>query len=217
MYIPSKSNSITGQPNWLQIMAGIIQKAGYELNCMRIGIVNAFYPEDLTVDVQIVNKKTLELNKDGTQNVMDFPVIRAKICYCSPNITYPINPGDECVLLFSDREIESWFINGDVNPEGYPRMHSLTDAVALFGIRSLPQMISIATDALQLFYGSSVLQISNNDISVNTQTLGIFGNTVQEGSITATSLNATSAATGTFQTADSKTVTVTNGIITAIA
>ena len=30
-------------------------------------------------------------------------------------------------------------------------------------------------------------------------------------------LNATSAATGTFQTADSKTVTVTNGIITAIA
>lgn len=217
MYIPSKSNSITGQPNWVQIMNGIAQKAGYELNCMRVGIVYAFYSEDLTVDVQIVNKKTLELNKDGTQNVVDFPVIRAKICYCSPFITSPINVGDECILLFSDREIESWFINGDINPEGYPRMHALTDAVALFGIRSLPQMINIATNALQLFYGNSVIQIGDNSITASTQNIGIWGNTVQEGSITATSLNATSAATGAFRTADNKTVTVTNGIITAIA
>lgn len=217
MYIPSKSNSITGQPNWIQIMNGIAQKAGYDLNCMRIGIVYAFYPEDLTVDVQIVNKKTLELNKDGTQNVVDFPLIRAKVCYCNPFITYPISKGDECVLLFSDREIESWFINGDINPEGYQRMHALTDAVALFGIRSIPNMISVLTDALHLYYGGSDIQIKDSQINITSPSLMVTGNTTQTGNITATNLNATAAATGTFRTADNKTVTVTNGIITAIA
>lgn len=217
MYIPTKANSLTGQANWLQILEGITRKTGFELNCMRVGIVQTFYPDDLTVDVQIVNKKTLELNKDGTQNVTDYPIIRAKICYCNPFITYPLQQGDECVLLFSDREIESWFINGDINPEGYPRMHALTDAIALFGLRSLPQMISIATDCMQLFYGNSVMGIRNEGIAINAAEVSIYGNTVQTGTITATNLNATAAATGTFTTSDSKTVTVTNGIITGIA
>ena len=107
MYIPSKSNSITGNPNPIQILEGVTQKTGYELNCMRIGIVETFYPEDLTVDVRIANKKTISLNPDGTQNVRNFPIIRAKVLYCSPFETFPVSEGDECILLFADREIES--------------------------------------------------------------------------------------------------------------
>ena len=217
MFIPSKANSITGNPNIIQIMEGIVQRTGYELNCMRIGIVQAFYPDDLTADILIANKKTIGLNPDGTQNVKDFPLIRAKVAYCSPFITFPINVGDECILLFSDREIESWFINGEVNPEGYSRIHAFTDAVAIFGIRSLPKMVQIATDALTLFYGDSGIQLKDKEIIVSTDALNIWGNTIQTGDITATNLSATAAATGTFRTADNKTVTVTNGIITAIA
>lgn len=216
MFIPGKANSITGNPNIIQIMEGIVQRTGYELNCMRVGIVQEFYPDDLTVDVLIANKKTLGLNPDGTQNVKDFPLIRAKIVYSSPFITFPINTGDECILLFSDREIESWFINGEVNPEGYSRIHAFTDAVAIFGIRSLPQMVQILTDCLHLFYGQSDIQIKENQINVNSTLLNIVGNTTQTGDITATNLNATAAATGSFRTSDNKTVTVTNGIITAI-
>lgn len=217
MYIPSKSNSITGNPNSIQILEGITQKTGYELNCMRVGIIEAFYPDDLTVDVRIANKKTIGLNIDGTPIIRDYPLIRAKVVYCSPYITFPINVGDECILLFSDREIENWFINGGVNAEGYSRMHAFTDAVAIFGIRSLPNMIQIAIDALTFFYGESGIQLKDDSITVSTDTLNIFGNTVQTGDITAINLNATAAATGSFRTSDNKTVTVTNGIITAIA
>ena len=175
MYIPSKNNSIVGTPNWIQTLDGVKRQTGYELNCMRIGIVQAFYPEDLTVDVLIANKKTLNINKEGTQNVKDFPVIRAKVVYCNPFETFPINQGDECVLLFADREIENWFINGEVNPEGYPRMHSLTDAVAIMGIRSLPKMISILTTCLHLFYGNSDIQISDEGITLNATNINING------------------------------------------
>lgn len=175
MYIPSKNNSIVGSPSWIQTLDGLKRQTGHELNCMRIGIVQAFYPDDLTVDVLIANKKTLNLNKDGTQNVQDFPVVRAKVVYCNPFETFPINPGDECVMLFADREIESWFINGEVNAEGYPRMHSITDCTALFGIRSLPKMISILTTCLHLFYGNSDIQIAENSITLNAPNIYING------------------------------------------
>lgn len=87
----------------------------------------------------------------------------------------------ECILLFSDREIESWFINGGNNTQAYPRMHDLTDAIAIVGIRSLPNMIGILTDCLHLFYGNSNLQIKNNNIDVNAETININGNLVING------------------------------------
>lgn len=181
MYIPSKNNSIVGTPNWIQTLDGLKRQTAHELNCMRIGIVQKVYNDDLTVDVLIANKKTLSLNEDGTQNVKDFPLIRAKIVYCNPFITCPINQGDECVLLFSDREIESWFINGGVNPEGYPRMHALTDCVALFGIRSIPNMISILTNCLHLFYGNSNIQISESGVTINATDINLNGRLLVNG------------------------------------
>lgn len=222
MHQSSKFISLNSTPDLTETLYTVLEKAGKELNCMRVGIIQTFYADDLTVDVLLANKKTLNLNADGTQNVKNYALIRAKVCYCTPYITYPLKAGDECILLFSDREIESWFINGNVNPESYPRLHDLTDAVAIVGLRSLPNMINILTNALHLFYGSSDIQILENQININSTLLNIVGNTAQTGNttqtgtITATSLNATSAATGSFITADSKKVTVVNGIITII-
>lgn len=156
-------------------------KAASDLNCMRIAVVEEFYPEDLTVQVRIVNKRTIGMNQDGTPRVRDFAPIYAKVCYCNPFATWEIQKGDECVLLFSDREIESWFINGDVNPEGYTRMHDLTDAVALFGIRSIPNMIEIVRNCLCLFYGNSNIQINESGITLNASNININGTLVVNG------------------------------------
>ena len=222
MYQSSKFINLNTSPDLTQTLYSVVEKAGKELNCLRVGIIQNFYADDLTADVLIANKKTINLNSDGTQNVRNYALIRAKVCYCTPYITYPLKAGDECILLFSDREIESWFVNGNVNAEIYPRLHDLTDAIAIVGLRSLPNMISILTNALHLFYGSSDIQILENQININSTLLNIVGNTAQTGNttqtgtITATSLNATSAANGHFSTADSKTVTVVNGIITKI-
>lgn len=145
------------------------------LNCMRIAVVDEFYPEDLTVQVRIVNKRTIGTNQDGSPRVRDFAPIYAKVCYCSPFATWEIKKGDECVLLFADREIESWFINGDVNPEGYTRMHDLTDAVALFGVRSIPNMINILRDCLNIFFGDSGIVLENGKITINATNIDING------------------------------------------
>ena len=223
MYIPSKFNSLSTEPDWVQTLDGVSKKTGFELNCMRIGIVQEVFFDDLTVDIQFANKLTIGLNEDGTPVVADYPLVRAKIVFCNPFITCPINVGDECVVLFSDREIESWFINGEINPEAYPRMHAITDAVALFGIRSIPNMIEILTNALHLFYGNSDIQIQDSAINYNSTThaingaTNITGNTTVTGVLTASSAVIQNGATGTFKSQDNKIITVTNGIITAIA
>ena len=161
-------------------------KNSLELNCMRIGIVQEFYKEDLTVSVLIANKRDSKQYSDGTEATRNYALIRAKVCYCNPFVSYEIKEGDECVLLFSDREIESWFVNGDVNPVAYPRMHDLTDAVAIFGIRSLPNMIEILNGCLHIFHTKVLVD----------------------------NLHASNGVTGTFVSKDNKGVTVTDGIVT---
>ncbi len=176
MRIPNKFNQLASKPDIMQVIKSATLQNAQQLNCMRIGIIQEFYPESLTAKVLLVNKKTIGQNPDGTQNVRDYAPIIAKVCYCNPFCTSPLTQGMECIVLFSDREIESWFINGDTNPRGYERMHDMTDAVAIVGIRSLPQMIQILTDCLHLFYGQSELQVKAPELNISSPVVNIKAN-----------------------------------------
>ena len=223
MQINSSFNTKSLNPSLQSLLDNQSNKTALDMLCIKVGIVQNFYPESLTVDVIPVNKKTTGYNSDGSAIVKDWAMLRAKVCYCNKHITQPINKGDECLLLFSDRELETWFINGNTNGVRYNRMHDETDCIAIMGIRSLPQMIQILTDCLHLFYGNSDIQIAENNININTTTLNItadtaqVGNTVQTGSITADNLVDTSAATGLIVDSNGKTLaSVVNGIVKEI-
>lgn len=196
MLINSKFNQLANKPDLVQLLKSALNKNAYDLNVCRIGIVEEFYPENLTVKVKIAGKKTIGTNKDGSQKTEDFAPIYAKVCYCAPFMTFPIVQGMECILLFNDREIETWFINGGANAEKYPRMHELTDAIAIFGIRSLPLMIQIMTDCLHLFYGQSGIYLkeeqavisapqtditSTNAVNISAETINLNGNVIING------------------------------------
>lgn len=178
MQIPNSFNQLSNKADIIQVIKNACAQNAQKLNCMRIGIIKEFYPDSLTVKVLIANKKVIGQNSDGTQKVRDYAPIIAKVCYANPFCTFPITEGMECILLFSDREIESWFINGSVNPRGYERMHDLTDAVAIVGIRSLPQMITILTDCLNLFYGNSSFNLQTDAANLNSATITLQGDTI---------------------------------------
>ena len=56
-------------------------------------------------------------------------------------ITWPVFPGDECLLFFSERCIDRWALEGDIQePDDY-RMHDLSDGFAFVGVNSLPLVI----------------------------------------------------------------------------
>lgn len=217
MNIQNKFNQLSGETDLINLLKSVINKVGLELNCVRVGIIQSFNDEDLTAEVLIANKKTIGINKDGTQKTRDYALVTAKICYCCPFITYPLVKGDECILLFNDRELESWFITGEVQPEGYQRMHDLTDCIAIVGLRSLAKMIQIVADTLHIFYGNSDIQITDDSITTTTQSYNINGQTQITGDTSIIgNLNVSTGASGTFRSMSGKTITVVNGIITNI-
>lgn len=178
MQISNKFSQLSLPADLTQTLQAAGEKTALQINVMRIGVIQEFYPDNLTAQVKLVDKKVTGLNPDGSQVLKEYPPIYAKVCYCNPFCTFPLTLGMECILLFNDRELETWFINGGSNIQAYPRMHDLTDAIAIVGIRSLPQMIQILTDCLHLFYGSSSLQLKEAETNLNSSTVNITGDTV---------------------------------------
>lgn len=66
-------------------------------------------------------------------------------------LTFPVKAGDECLVVFASRCIDSWWQSGGVQEQAARRMHDLSDGFAIVGFRSQPRTIpSISTSATQL-------------------------------------------------------------------
>ena len=52
------------------------------------------------------------------------------------HVGLPVSAGDECLVIFADRDIDAWFENGDVQTPGTARKHDLSDGFAIVGFNS---------------------------------------------------------------------------------
>lgn len=158
------------QPSILTLMQSLKDKILYnDINCCRVAIVNEFYGESLQVKVNIANKMMVGLKEDGSQILQDYPPIIAKICYAGNGFSYPLKNGDCGILLFNDREIESWYINGEINQLSYNRCHSFTDAIFIAGLFSQPnlQNAQFLDNCLHIFYGTKGIKITDSGLEVD--------------------------------------------------
>lgn len=145
-----------------------------EINCCRVGIVESYDPDTRVAKVNIANKLTLSLQDNGAPVTSDYSPIFAKVLFFGwgdIGTTHPINQGMEGILLFNDREIESWYINGNINNLAYKRAHSKTDAIFIAGLLSLPNMIATLQDCLHFFYKETFLKLKENSIELETENI----------------------------------------------
>lgn len=173
---------LTQEPTLLNILNAFKDKLLYnEINCCRIAIVDEFYGDSLQAKVNIANKMVIGIKEDGSQIIQDYAPITAKICFANNGISFPLKKGDCGLLLFNDRELESWYINGEVNQLAYDRSHSITDAVFIAGMFSQPNISNaqFIENCLHLFYGTKGIKITNNGIEID-------GDLKVNGTITAT-------------------------------
>ena len=158
------------QPSVLTLMQSLKDKMLYnDINCCRVAIVNEFYGESLQAKVNIANKMMIGLKEDGSQILQDYPPIIAKICYAGNGFSYPLKNGDCGILLFNDREIESWYINGEINQLAYNRCHSFTDAIFIAGLFSQPNLLNaqFIENCLHIFYGTKGIKITDTGIEID--------------------------------------------------
>ena len=223
--MPLNNNLFSTNVTLGHVLDALRDNINYNLNCIKIATVESFNADDLTVCCKVANKRLRKIKDDGSQVLQDYPLIYAKVHYLGwgdIGVTYPIVEGMEGILLFNDREIETWFMTGQSGNLAYDRCHSMSDAIFICGVHSLPHMIELVADCMNIFYKNSYIRLLETGININGDTtltgdLTQTGSLTSSGTITGASLVDTSGATGTFTTANSKTVTVTNGIIKSIS
>ncbi|MFU3046012.1 Gp138 family membrane-puncturing spike protein [Pseudomonas paraeruginosa] len=151
-------------PSAERAMARALDSRVKRLHTALPGRVLSFDPQWQTASVQPLIDQVLV---DGTR--VPLPVL-ADVTVQFPRgggfvLTFPVRPGDECLLLFNERCIDGWWQSGEPSEPLDYRQHDLSDAVAIMGISSQPQAVAdFASDAtaLRRLDGSAFVRIDDS-------------------------------------------------------
>lgn len=98
----------------------------------------------------------VQVKKDGTQSFENMPML-VDVPICFPKcadfaLTMPIKAGDEVLVVFSSRCIDSWWQNGgEGNPPAENRRHDLSDGFAILAPTSQPKKLAnVSAENVQL-------------------------------------------------------------------
>ena len=142
------------------------------LNCVKVAIIEEYYPETRTAKVNLVNKVFAGLNDDGIQKTQLYPPLYPKVMFVGTpdnGMDYKVQKGDEVLVFFCDREITSWWGTGQVCQLDDFRTHHMSDCIALAGIRSQPLATPTNND-LNITSNGMGINISANSINIKADT-----------------------------------------------
>lgn len=146
------------------------------LNCHAVATVQEFNSAAQTIRATIVYQKSYTVAQaDGTPGVdlrpypvlVDVPVI--VISGGAAALTMPIAKGDECLILFNDRDMDDWYVGATNKAPRSSRLHSFSDGVALIGLNSKANVITnydaeravLRNAAAMVAVGAEKIEISN--------------------------------------------------------
>lgn len=182
-------NSVPNDPTLSDLLDLLKKEIMLGLNCHHVGTVQSFDPSTMTVTASINYTKTFfQLNPTSGKyvpvQVNYAPVLKAPIVSLGGgpvNLTMPIAKGDECLLMFNDRDMDNWFSAGTTTqPVATSRLHSFTDAFCLVGVKSIPNVLK-AYDTVRALItnGNAAVGINptNNKVTIKNTSIGTL-NTV---------------------------------------
>ena len=148
------------------------------------GIVQSFDPEAQTVTVQPAIRERIR-NPDLTFShvalplLVDVPIVVPRAGGFS--LTLPVAKGDECLVMFGDMCIDSFWENGGIQNQPDKRRHDLSDGIAILGIWSQPRVLSgYSTTAAQLRTddGSTYVSVTPGEIDLVATTVKVNGTVI---------------------------------------
>jgi len=138
------------------------------------GIIQEFNTENQTATVQPTIKEQINGSWIQLPLLLDVPVQFPRAGGYS--VTFPVKRGDECIVIFNDMCIDSWWQSGDVQTQLEKRRHDLSDAVAILGITSVPKAIrDFSTESMQIRNDTAdtVINIKDGEITIKAGTVNI--------------------------------------------
>lgn len=163
MSIPPSKIKLPG--NLATLLEVISKEIARNLNCVQIGTIESFNPANQTAEVSINFKRLINEELREYAVLIDVPCVVMN--GGGGGISFPIAKGDNCVILFNDRDIDNWYASGAVMAPNSARTHSMSDAIALVGINSLASSISdYLSSGTKIWYGGAMIKLENSTITI---------------------------------------------------
>lgn len=181
---PIQFNLKANEPTLIDVLKQFSRNMLLDLSCHHVGTIKGFDESNQTATATINYPKTFSEYDTKTQQyvartmpypiLVDCPVIVLGGGPCS--LTFPIVPGDECVVLFNDRAIDNWFAGGSGAALSSSRAHSFSDGLILVGIRSAAKSLAdydttravLQNGETMVGVGASLIRIANETTTLNT-------------------------------------------------
>jgi hypothetical protein len=166
------------------------------MNCHALATIVSYNPDANTIVARMNYCKTLfKPNQSGqfVPKLVQYPlIVDAPLITLGglggvgisngTGISFPINPGDQCLIFFNDRNMDTWFSTREGTSIGTPsastgpvntaRLHHFSDALAMVWNVTNP-----GYDALRavFYYGNSGVAVRNTHVKIfnASTTLGI--------------------------------------------
>ena len=104
------------------------------LHCALPGTVVSFDAESQTAVVQpAVKHRPMSSRPTEGSGEIPMPLLRDVPVFMP--VPFEINPGDACLVIFADCDIDAWFESGEAKVPASNRSHSLSDGFAFVGFR----------------------------------------------------------------------------------
>lgn len=144
-----KLNQTPSNPTLKDLIDLVKKDILLSLNAHHVGTVRQFDSATQTATVSINYKKTLFQPNAVTgayeAQALDYPlVLECPVIVLGGGtaaLTFPILPGDECLVLFNDRDLDNWFQGNVGAAVATGRLHSFSDGIVLVGLRSTPNIL----------------------------------------------------------------------------
>lgn len=136
-------------------------------NCVQVGTIASFSAAKMTATVALVlaravyNQAPINGVIPTTPAIVRYPILVDVPVFMayggSAYLTMPVSAGDNCIVLFNDRDLDPWFTNGTTGaPPNSSRMHSLADGIAIVGIRpAVNPLGNVPSDGSHIGFGNA--------------------------------------------------------------
>jgi hypothetical protein len=177
-------NSVPNEPTLSDLLNLLRKEIFLDLNCHHLASIESFDTSKQTVTATINYTKTIfTLNEDtglyaasqvNYPLLVDMPIVI--LGGGNANLTFPIQQGDQCVVLFNDRSIDNWFQSGQVGPVAASRYHSFADGLALVGLRNMSSLLqNYDSGRAVLFNGTTGVGVGTTQVKIYNQMNGKLG------------------------------------------
>ena len=155
-------------PDMRLVLDTWMNNSALKLNCHRIGTIVSFDSTKQTASVQIASLAVFG------DKIVPYPVLTQCPVFVPSGgngcLTMPVSPGDSCLVLFNDRDIDNWYESGAVTAPNTARTHDLSDGLVIVGFRHQANPIPDYSVDVELRNNTAIVGLEDNGkISIRNQ------------------------------------------------